>query len=130
MVRVRPKANGIDHGRGLTRKDEAVRAQGTRKTNIKSQNAVSIDPFRKLMKRKQELLQNLTKVKPETGLAVSHQRVFLKQYLEDIRVLNAELEESNKKYSNLELEYSRAATKLKNTVSDLKVATTANFKSI
>lgn len=81
------------------------------------------------MKRKQELLQNLAKVKPETGLAVSHQRVFLKQYLEDIRLLNAELEESNKKYSNLELEYSRAATKLKNTVSDLKVASTANFKA-
>lgn len=82
------------------------------------------------MKRKLELLQNLAKIKPETGLAVSHQRVFLKQYLEDIRALNAELEENNKKYSNIELEYSRAETKLKNTVNDLKAVLAINGKTV
>jgi hypothetical protein len=43
------------------------------------------------MKRKAEMLQGLTKIKQDSSLYVSHQRVLIKQCLEDIREMNAEL---------------------------------------
>ncbi len=43
------------------------------------------------MKRKAEMLQGLSKLKADSGLYVSHQRVLLKQCLEDIREMNIEL---------------------------------------
>ena len=85
------KGNLRDLGWVITSQSQVRETDIRGDTFRKSQTNVKLTSYRKLMKRKTEMLQGLAKLKPDSGLYISHQRVLIKQCLEDIREMNNEL---------------------------------------